>query len=65
MILAPSCHGPLVATKKLQKIVSVAGYNAAPRKIGILFFNKNMDKQVAKIALQSKPVKFQISLQVY
>ena len=31
-------HGPLVATKKLQKIVSVAGYNAAPSKTGILFF---------------------------
>ena len=56
---------PLVATKKLQKIVSVAGYNAAPSKTGVLFLNKNMDRQVAGIALQSKPVKFQISLQLY
>ena len=58
-------QGPLVATKKLQKIVSVAGYNAAPSKTGVLFLNKNMDRQVAGIALQSKPVKFQISLQLY
>ena len=58
-------QGPLVATKKLQKIVSVAGYNAAPSKTGVLFLNKNMDRQVAGIALQYKPVKFQISLQLY
>ena len=34
-------------------------------KLEFCFFNKNMDKQAAKIALQPKLDKFQISLQVY